>query len=363
MAELLKDVFDRKFIKSLAADLKESYHKFDETLFIKGVFTKDWPEKALKQRMRHISENMQCCLPSDYKKAISLLKPVSDKYSELQHLIFPDFIELCGIDDLSTSINAMEYFTEKSSSEFPIRFFIIKYEKQMLAQMKKWAKSNNEHLRRLASEGCRPRLPWAIGLPKYKNDPGAILPILETLKEDESEYVRRSVANNLNDISKDNPSVVIKIAKKWKGLELGPETDKLIKHGCRTLLKQGEPKTIKLFGFREPKDIQVKKFKVTKEINMGEEIEFAFTLNTDKKKLGLLRIEYIIEFVRQNNKTGKKVFKISEGDYAEPERKITKKYSFKPISTRKYYVGKHSVSVVVNGIVLSTKSFNIKNNN
>ena len=126
MAELLKDVFDRKFIKSLAADLKESYPKFNEAVFIKAIFSKNWQEKALKQRMRHISENMQCCLPADYKKAITLLKPVSDNYSEIQHLIFPDFIELCGIDDLSTSIDAMEYFTEKSSSEFPIRFFIIK---------------------------------------------------------------------------------------------------------------------------------------------------------------------------------------------------------------------------------------------
>lgn len=358
MAELLKDVFDRKFIKSLAADLKDSYPKFDEALFIKAIFTKDWQEKALKQRIRHISENMQCCLPSDYKKAISLLKPVSDNYSELQHLIFPDFIELCGIDDLSTSIDAMEYFTEKSSSEFPIRFFIIKYEKQILAQMKKWAKSKNEHLRRLASEGCRPRLPWAIALPKYKKDPSAILPILEILKEDESEYVRRSVANNLNDISKDNPKVVIEIARKWKGIS--QETDKLVKHSCHTLLKQGNPKTIKLFGFREPKDIQVKKLKVTKEIKMGEEIEFAFTLNTDKKKLGLLRIEYIIEFVRQNNKVGKKVFKISEGRYAESERNIIKKHSFKPISTRKYYAGKHSVSIIINGKELAKSNFIIE---
>ena len=361
MTEPLKEVFNRKFIKLLSVNLKKSYPKFDEALFIKGIFTKDWPEKALKQRMRHISENMQYCLPSDYKKSISLLKPVSDKYTGLEHMIFPDFIELCGIDDLSTSIEAMEYFTENSSSEFPIRFFIIKFEKQMLTQMKKWAKSKNEHLRRLASEGCRPRLPWAIGLPKYKKDPGAILPILEMLKEDESEYVRRSVANNLNDISKDNPKVVIELAKKWKGLDLGPETDKLIKHACRTLLKQGEPKTIKLFGFREPKDIQVKKFKVTKEIKMGDEIEFTFTLNTDKKKLGLLRVEYIIEFVRQNNKTGKKVFKVSEGRYDEAERKIIKKHSFQPISTRKYYTGKHSISVVVNGIVLSTKRFVINN--
>ena len=360
MAALLKNVFDKKFVAELACDLKKAYPKFDQQDFIKDIFKKGWKDKELKQRIRHISENIQQGLPADYKKAIVLLKPISDNYSGLQHLIFPDFVEYCGLDDLHTSIDAMAHFTENSSSEFPVRFFIIKYEKQMMAQMKKWVNSKNEHLRRLASEGCRPRLPWAIALPKYKKDPLAVLPILEKLKQDKSKYVRRSVANNLNDISKDNPNIVIKLAKKWHGIST--ETDKLIKHGCRTLLKQGEPKILQLFGFKPPKHIQLKKFKVTKEIKMGEEIEFAFSLNTDKKKLGLLRIEYIIEFVRQNNKTGKKVFKISEGHYTESERKIIKKHSFKPISTRKYYAGKHSVSVVVNGVVLTTKTFIINNN-
>ena len=360
MAALLKDVFDKKFITELAADLKQAHPKFDQQAFIKATFKNGWKEKELKQRIRHISINMQQGIPADYKKAIAILKPVSDNYSELQHLIFPDFVEYFGIDDLHTSIGAMAYFTENSSSEFPVRFFIIKYEKQMMAQMKKWANSKNEHLRRLASEGCRPRLPWAIGLPKYKKDPSAVLPILEKLKQDKSEYVRRSVANNLNDISKDNPNIVMKLAKEWHGIS--SETDKLIKHGCRTLLKQGEPKILQLFGFKVPKHVELKKFKVTKEIKMGEEIEFTFSLNTDKKQLGLLRIEYIIEFVCQNNKTGKKVFKISEGHYTENVRNIIKKHSFKKISTRKYYAGKHRVSVVVNGVVLTTKKFIINDN-
>lgn len=355
VAALLKDVFDKKFINALVADLKKTYPKFDQQGFIKSIFKKGWKEKELKQRIRHISENMHKGLPASYKEAIALLKPVSDNYSGLVHLIFPDFVELCGIDDLDTSIDAMAYFTENSSSEFPVRFFIIKYEKQMMAQMKKWANSKNEHHRRLATEGCRPRLPWAIGLPKYKKDPISILPILEKLKTDKSEYVRRSVANNLNDISKDNPKLVIKLAKEWHGIS--PETDKLIKHGCRTLLKQGEPKVLNLFGFKVPKHVELKKFKVTKEIKLGEAIEFEFTLHTIKKNLGKLRIEYIVEFVRQNNKTGQKVFKISEGQYAETERKVNKKHSFKPISTRKYYAGKHSVSVVVNGKVLSKRIF------
>lgn len=355
MAALLKDIFDKKFVTRLATDLKQAYPKFEEQAFIKAIFKKGWNEKELKQRMRHISENMQQGLPANYKKAISILKPVSDNYNELEHMIFPDFVESCGIDELETSIDAMAHFTENSSSEFPVRFFIIKYEKQMMTQMKKWANSKNEHLRRLASEGCRPRLPWAIGLPKYKKDPSAILPILEKLKTDKSEYVRRSVANNLNDISKDNPKLVIKLAKEWHGVST--ETDKLIKHGCRTLLKQGESKILQLFGFKAPNHIELKKFKITKEIKLGEEIQFEFNLNTNKKKLGLLRIEYIIEFVRQNNKIGKKIFKISEGHYAETERNIRKKHSFKPISTRKYYAGKHSISVVVNGKEFANRIF------
>ena len=355
MATLLKDIFDKKLVKKLASEIKVIYSEFDEKGFLNNIFNKDWNKKELKQRIRHISENMKVCLPDSYKKSINILKPVSLKFTELEHLIFPDFVELCGIDDLKTSVNAMEYFTKRSSSEFPVRQFILKYEKEMMKQMTAWSKSNNEHVRRLASEGCRPRLPWAIALPKFKKDPASILPILERLKSDESEYVRRSVANNLNDISKDNPAIVVSIAKKWIGLN--SNTDKLVKHGCRTLLKSGNPKILKLFGYKDPENIQVKKLKVTKEIKMGEDIQFEFLLATTKNKLGKLRIEYVVDFVRQNNKTGNKVFKISEGDYSEVERDISKKHSFREISTRRYYPGKHGLSIIVNGKQLAKTTF------
>lgn len=355
MAVLLKDIFDEKLVKKLASEINGIYSEFNKKKFFNRVFNKEWNKKELKQRIRHISENMKIALPDSYKKSIKILKPVSLKFSELEHLIFPDFVELCGIDDLKTSVSAMEYFTERSSSEFPVRQFIIKYEKEMMKQMTAWSKSNNEHVRRLACEGCRPRLPWAIALPEFKKDPASILPILERLKSDQSEYVRRSVANNLNDISKDNPDIVIEIAKKWIGLN--SNTDKLVKHGCRTLLKSGEPKILKLFGYKDPVNIQVKKLKVTKEIKMGEDIQFKFFLATTKNKLGKLRIEYIVDFVRQNNKTGKKVFKISEGEYSEVERNISKKHSFREISTRRYYPGKHGLSIVVNGKPLAKTSF------
>ncbi len=360
MADLLKDIYNKKFIQKLSLEIKQVYTEFDANVFIKNIFNNEWEGKELKQRIRHISENIEKGFPDNYIKSINILKPVSLKFHDLEHLIFPDFVELCGINDLNTSIHAMEYFTENSSSEFPVRQFIIKYGNKMMKQMNSWSKSNNEHVRRLASEGCRPRLPWVIALPEFKKDPTSILPILERLKSDDSEYVRRSVANNLNDISKDNPDIVIKIAKKWKGLN--PDTDKLVKHACRTLLKQGNIEILKLFGFKPIAHVSIKSFKNTKTIKMGEDIEFNFSLNTLKNKLGKLRIEYAIDYVRQNNKVSRKVFKISEGDYAKEKIQIKKKHSFRAISSRRYYAGKHGLAIIINGQELVSTSFIIKDN-
>lgn len=355
MAELLKHVFDKKLVTLLACEIKNEYAEFNKNIFIENILNKEWKNKELKQRIRHIVENIHNSISKSYKKQINILKPVSTKFSGLEHLIFPDFVEIYGIDDLQTSIKAMQYFTEKSSSEFPVRQFIIKYEKEMMKQMHVWSKSSNEHHRRLSSEGCRPRLPWAVALPKFKQDPHSILPLLNRLKKDESEYVRKSVANNLNDISKDNPQVVVDIAQKWFGNN--SKTDWVVKHGCRTLLKSGNVKILNLFGFLPKKDIKVTGFKVTKEINLGGEIYFEFLLKNKNKKIGKVRLEYVIEFVRKKGRTTKKVFKISEGDYPETEKQIIKKHSFKKISTRQYYPGKHKVSLIVNGIERDSKTF------
>lgn len=355
MSGLLKDIYNKKYVLKLASEIKNVCANFNDAKFVGKIINNKWQEKELKQRIRHISENMGSHLPGDYKKSLEILKPVSLSFSGLEHMIFPDFIELFGLDDLDASIKAMEYFTERSSSEFSVRPFIVKYPEKMMKQMNVWSKSDNYHVRRLASEGCRPRLPWAMALPAFKNDPTSILPILERLKNDESEYVRRSVANNLNDISKDNPDVVIKIADKWLGMN--PETYKLVKHACRTLLKAGDIKILKLFGFKPPKQIIIQKFKNTKKVKMGGDIEFSFKLLSKIKKLGKLRIEYAIYFTRLNNKVSRKIFKISEGEYFEEQREITKKHSFRTISTRKYYPGKHSISIVVNGKELAKLDF------
>lgn len=165
-------------------------------------------------------------------------------------MFFPDYIERFGMEDYAVAVGTMERLTAFTSCEFAVRPFIKKHEGQMLEQMLGWSEHSSHHVRRLASEGSRPRLPWAMALPKLKKDPSPILPILENLKVDSSEYVRRSVANNLNDISKDNPDVALSVFRDWIGHS--PETNRIVKHGCRTLLKQGVPEAMELFGFSYP---------------------------------------------------------------------------------------------------------------
>ncbi len=357
MAKLLKNLYDENYINILSDNIKLNFISFEKNNFINSIFDNNWDKKELKQRMRYISNMLHEFLPKNYKESIEILKntfiKMNNKYS-LENMIFQDFVEVYGLEYFDVSLEALECFTINSSSEFAIRQFILKYPNETISKMKLWVKSNNEHIRRLSSEGCRPRLPWAISLPYYKQNPTDILPILEILKDDESLYVRKSVANNLNDITKDNPKIVKDIANKWIGIN--QNRDWILKHGCRTLLKNGDTDILALFGFKYRDDITLNNFNLTKKVKMGEDLKFSFVLQSNIN-LGKLRIEYSIEFVRQNKKYSIKVFKISEGIYNIKSKDISKTYSFKPISTRKYYNGIHKLNIIINGIIIKTKEF------
>jgi len=348
MPELIKNCFNKKFITSLASEIQAYHPAFDKKSFSKAVFDKDWDKKELKDRMRHISLTLGDHLPENYKKAVTILKKITPTSNGFEYMLFPDFIEVFGLEHYSESIKALEHFTKQSSSEFAVRPFIIKYKTKMMRQMAIWASSDNHHVRRLASEGCRPRLPWAMSLPEFKQNPKQIIKIISKLRNDESEYVRRSVANNLNDISKDHPDVTFDIANKWIGKNAN--TDRLVKHACRTLLKKGEPHVLKLFGFAQPQHIQTDDLTCTRKLNIGDNLIFSFNINSKKKPLGQCRVEYAINFVRENKKLSRKVFKISEGKYNTKHKNIHKKHSFKLITTRKYYPGLHKLTIIINGV-------------
>ncbi|TQV86656.1 DNA alkylation repair protein [Aliikangiella coralliicola] len=357
MPEPLKNHYSEKLVKSLSREVKKEHPAFNSRAFNRKVLSDEWESLELKARMRRIVFLLGEFLPKSYTEAINILTPVSEKFSGLGHMLFPDFVEQYGLNDYRLSMKALAHFTSASSAEFAIRPFIMQDTEKTMKQMKRWSRSQNEHLRRLASEGCRPRLPWAMALPEFKKNPQPVLDIILNLMDDESLYVRRSVANNLNDISKDNPDVVVEIATEHLGRS--KEIDWVIKHACRGLLKQGDKKVLPLFGYSNAEHVVVNQLSVDKKVSMGSELNFNFDIKSKNKRLGKLRLEFVIDFMKSNGKTSPKIFKIGEGEYAENSRSISKYFSFKPITTRRYYPGEHKLFIVINGEKVASKPFEL----
>ncbi len=368
MPEPLKYIYSKPLFESFTETFLTVVPHFNKKGFINDIYNEEWDNLELKERMRHSTIVLHKHLSKNYKNdiknilaCVKLLRNNSklSDYDMLAYMFLPDYIEQYGLDDYDTSINAMELITPFTSCEFAIRPFIITYEAKAIKQLLKWSQHKNLHVRRLASEGSRPRLPWAMALPFLKKDPTSILPILENLKNDISEYVRRSVANNLNDIAKDHPEIVVSIAKKWFGKT--KETDRLVKHASRTLLKQGHPKLMELFGFGSVKNIKIEDFKIlTPKVKIGDSLEFKFQLKNTAKKSSKIRLEYAIHYQKANGSLSPKVFKISEKIYeGKSITNVHRKQSFKIITTRKFHSGLHKVSIIINGKTFNTLNFNL----
>ncbi|MCD8167527.1 MAG: DNA alkylation repair protein [Bacteroides sp.] len=367
MAEPFKNMYNEQFFDRFMKDLKLVINDFDACGFVDRVMDDEWENRELKQRCMHITTVLKEFLPADYKEAIAkileLLEYVEEREPGFSVIddkkfgltleygaILDNYIEQYGLDHYETSVKAIEKITQFTSCEFVTHPFIRKYPEQMMKQMLVWSKHEHWGVRRLASEGCRPRLPWAMALPDLKKDPTPIIPILENLKNDPARFVRLSVANNLNDIAKDNPDIVIELAKKWKGES--KEVDWVIKHGCRTLLKQGNPEAMELFGFgAAAKNITIENFQIsTPEVKVGDSLEFSFKLLNKNDEKARIRLEYGLYYQKANGTLSKKVCKISEKEYAENSTtQMIRKHSFKVVTTRKFYPGLHQVAVVING--------------
>jgi 3-methyladenine DNA glycosylase AlkC len=320
--EPFKNMFNKKFVKELATNIFLYENSFKKDEFILHIL-KDLERFELKGRMRLISSSIHPFLALNYKDTINILKKVKTHFFKeesigLQAMILPDYVEVYGLDDFVTSIDALKCFTINSSSEFAIRHLILKYERKTMQELKTLTKDENYHLRRLASEGCRPRLPWAISLKSFKNNPTLVLEILELLKDDKSMYVRKSVANNLNDISKDNPEIVIKFVK--KNLGISKNLDWICKHGSRTLLKAGNKNILELFGYKNDDSYLIKNFNLDLKVKIEENLNFSFDLITSKKSLGNIRLEYMIYFQKANKKLSSKVFMLSQSSIKEQKK-------------------------------------------
>ncbi len=348
MAELLKLQYSNALITEFANKIKEECPAFNQNEFEKAVLDNDWKEKELKARTTHIANNFAAFLPFNYPKQAQILAAASRHFNGFTATVFPTFVEIYGLDDYETSIAALEEMTQYSTAEFAIRPFIVKYPKTM-QQLRQWSMHPNYHVRRLASEGCRPLLPWAMKLTDFVKDPSAIIPILTNLKNDPEDYVYRSVANNLNDISKHHPDLVLNLCKEW--INESDTTTWVCKHALRTLLKKGNQKAMRLFGFGKIDAIKVNTFKLdSNTIPLGGFTTFLLdVINTGKK--GLFRLEYSIEYLKKNGTHNEKVFQIKEAEIQPNESiNLEKKLIFKELTTRKHYPGKHFINLKINGI-------------
>jgi len=345
---LKEQFFSDAIVTKFAKDIEEVTQTTSAENFLKLYKETNWKNAELMQRIALLSETLHKILPTDYEEAIEILKILVVKNGSGFHsLVFPRYVSSYGLEHFKISLPALAFFTQFSSSEFAIRYFIQKEPEKVMEIMLQWADNENFHIRRLASEGCRPRLPWGIALKNFIQNPQPILPILEKLKNDNEDYVRRSVANNLNDISKDHKELVLDIAKKW--INQTPQTDWILKHACRTLLKKGNPTALNLFGIDHQLNVRILNFSSNKkDVNIGSFIQLnaEYEIFEDAQNV---RIEYIVHYVKANGSTSPKVFQWKQTTENKGIYKITKKHNFLKLTTRKLYTGVHSISLVFNG--------------
>jgi len=373
MAEAWKNMFNKETVGKFSQDIKAVYGSFNADEFLAHTVDDTWESLELMARGKRITEQMKEFLPSDYKEALGIMDKVITSCGDFFKMCFPTYVELYGQADADwdLSMKAMELYTQYASSEFAVRPFIIKHEKRMMEQMYAWSKHENEHVRRLSSEGCRPALPWGVALNSFKKDPSPVLPILTQLKTDPSAYVRKSVANNINDISKTHPELVAKLSKEWYGKH--EYTDWIVKHGCRTLLKKGNRYVLAIFGFHDVSSIDVSDFSLKAKSSVksasgqkipaakfGEDITLSFVVTT--KEATKVRLEYGVDFMKANGKRNRKIFQISEIEFKVNQKKTYEKnHSLEDLSTRKHYAGLHSLTLIVNGTERGTLDFELKN--
>jgi len=352
---LIKDVYNKTFYKEFGAQAVKVIPGFSTEKFIKKIYSSDFENLEWKERLQLSTRILHQFMPENYETGASNLCAIIENNkseghytSTFPYLFFQDYIATYGLEHFEISMDAIGRITTFISGEFAVRPFIIRYGLPAIEIILQWSLSDNIHIRRLASEGSRPRLPWGVALQTLKRDPAPILPILENLKTDPSEYVRRSVANSLNDIGKDHPDLLIRIAKSWKGIS--KDTDGIIKHACRNLLKQGREEILQLYGL-DGKNAEVDQFRIINPVvRVGEAVHFDFNLENKISDIQHIRLEYAVYYLRANGSHSKKVFKISEKSYPGNENiPVSRKQSFKIITTRTFYPGTHYLTIIANG--------------
>lgn len=373
MAEPFKEVFNQTSISQMASALAEVHAGFDREDFLADALN-GLAELELKERSFHLADCLYQHLPQAYEHALSIMlstlseparvedEPVAVEGPGLRGFItmpFTDYVLRYGIEQFEPSMAAMKEFTQRFSAEFAIRPFLERYEAETLAILEEWAEDDCAHVRRLVSEGTRPRLPWGMRLKAFVTAPEKCLPLLEKLKDDPTEYVRRSVANHLNDISKDHPDLVAEVCGRW--LEARTTTrERMVRHALRSNIKAAHRASLQVLGYDSEHTAITGVQLHTAKLKLGGEIAFSARLENRGSSVVPFMLDFVVYHRKAKGSLAPKVFKWKRGTLQAGEKlTVTGKHAIRPITTRRYYAGEHQLAVQLNGVEVAVGAFDL----
>jgi len=365
----LKDhLFNAEKVSYLGGLLETGVDGFDRERFESAVMA-ELAELELKQRIALIARVLETHLDRDFQVACaqivaSLPPPLDpgrsdDDFGDFIIAPFGDFVAKNGLAHYDSAMATLLELTKRFSMEGAVRPFIDARPDKTLELFSEWAEDGNYHVRRLVSEGTRPRLPWA---PRIAIDVRAPLPLLDKLHADRTRYVTRSVANHLNDITKVDPDVVISVLERWRqeGRQKPGELDWMTRHALRTLIKLGHRQTMALLGHSPDPEVSAGPIQLdTAVVSAGESVAFSITLtaNADEK----LIVDYTIDFVRKDGTRRPKVYKLGKLEMGAGQIATLRKSHrlHADATTYSLYPGTHSLTVTANGKPVATTDFEV----
>ena len=373
--EPFKNLINAQTVRACGHHLARGWPRFDrdrfESLGLAGL-----SELEFKARAEHLCTALEATLPKDFAKAADILEaslgpadtgedPKSQRTSAAGlagWAVWPltAFVARNGLDSPRRALQALHAMTQRFSAEFAIRPFIAQHPELSFELLEQWARDPNPRVRRLVSEGSRPRLPWGLQLKALIADPRPTLPLLAALQDDTSDYVRRSVANHLNDIAKDHPALVVGWVEQH--LPRAPaQRTALLKHASRTLIKQGHTPMLKLWGVAQRLRGEVQLTLSKRRASVGESLELRLRLSSSAPRAQKLAIDYAVHHVKANGQTTPKIFKGWKLELAGHEtRLLCKTHSLRPVTTRRYHAGRHRIEVRINGVAEASADFELR---
>lgn len=359
-----KDWFDDEAVEALGQQVAAVGSQFDLSLF-RQLAGKGLGSLEFLARVKQFSHALHRSLPKDPPVALAILRnslptlmPDCESVTDgwLQWPI-GQFIADHGLEHFEESFVTMIELTQRFSSEFAVRPFLSRYPDATFERLLSLTDHQSAHVRRWCSEGVRTRLPWGKRLDNLIANPEPIWEILERLKGDPELYVRRSVANNLNDLAKDHPEAVVERCRRWAGEEFEGR-DWVLRQALRSLVKDGHKGALSVLGYHPPAEISAELSLTPEELSVGESTQMRCELSSGSSRAQLLQLDYAVHYIRQKGKTSAKVFKWKSLEL-EPGQTVTlhKKHSMKATTIRALYPGTHKVELQLNGERVAESSF------